>query len=30
MKAGALIATGIVGLALGYKVCKQIMKSIES
>lgn len=30
MKTIALIATGIVGFALGYKVCKQIMKSIES
>lgn len=30
MKAVALIATGIVGFALGYKACKRIMKTIES
>lgn len=30
MKTIALIATGIVGFALGYKVCKKIISATES
>lgn len=29
MKVVALIATGIVGFALGYKVCKKIIESAK-
>lgn len=30
MKAIALIATGVAGFVLGYKVCKKILDSAES